>query len=192
MKKSVLILAMSIFSFLTVLNAQKVSEGIYLSANDFLQGKVSYVSDQNKTYKIYLHEAFNGTTIKIVSGESVIKLQKSAIFGYRDSRNVSYRYFNNVPYKIVNPAEQILLYSRMIPSGGLKSSHQVTEYFFSAKADEPLYPLSKYYLKTVLYDQVAFHKLLDVYIHSDEELLAFDNTSKKYQINHIYELSKQQ
>ncbi len=191
MKKSVLILAISIFSFITVLNAQKVSEGIYLSANDFLQGKVSYVSDQNKTYKIYLHEAFQGSTIKIVTDNSVIKLNKSSVFGYRDNKNISYRYFNNVAYKIANPAEQILLYSRMVQAGGLKSNHMVTEYFFSAKADEPIYPLSKYYLKTVLYDEVAFHKLLDVYIHSDDELLAYDSTTKKYQLNHIYDLSKQ-
>lgn len=191
MKKSVLILALSIFSIVLNLNAQTSGMGIYLSANDFTQGKLSYVNNQGKTYKINLHTTFNGATIKISDGNSVIKLQKDAVFGYMDSHNTCYRFIKNVAYKIVNPGEQILLYSKVTTVGGHKSSHQIIEYFFSANASAPLYSLTKWNLKTILHDEVAFHKLLDVYFHSDDELIAYDTTSKMYQLNHVYDLSRQ-
>ena len=86
-------------------------EGVFLSASDFTACKISYANDQfNKRYKIKLHELINTSTIKIVIGDSAISLKKDSIFGYRTKKNVWYRFYNNVTYKIINPGENILLY----------------------------------------------------------------------------------
>jgi hypothetical protein len=172
------------------LNAQKVSEGVYLTANDFTQGKVSYANNNQKKYSLRLHEAFHGSTIKVIIGDSAITLKKGSIYGYRDQLNNSYRFLNNVAYKINNPSEKILLYSIVTTDGGHKSLHNVTRYYFSSNATAPLYPLTKWNLKTVLSEDLAFNKLVDVYFHSDDELIAYDTTSKMYQLNRVYDLSK--
>ena len=124
-------------------------------------------------------------------GDSVIKLNKDSIFGYRDKKNTCYRFYNKVAYKIINPSEKILLYSTTSLEGIPRNRHNVTNYFFSANPDSPLYALSKWNLKTVLYNEVLFHELLDVYFESDKELIAYDRMNNVYLLNRIYELSKQ-
>ena len=138
-----------------------------------------------------MHEVFNTSSIKVVIGDSVIKLNKDSIFGYRDKKNTCYRFYNKVAFKIINPSEKILLYSTTSLEGIPRNRHNVTNYFFSAKPDSPIYALSKWNLKTVLYKEVLFHELLNVYFESDKELIAYDRMNNIYLLNRIYELSKQ-
>jgi len=165
-------------------------EGVFLSANDFTNGKVSYVNNQiNKTHKLYLHEIFHSSSIKIISGDSVIQLNKDSIFGYRDKKNTCYRFYNKVEYKIINPSEKILLYNRTSLVGNLKNSHNITSYYFSENANSPIYPLSKWNLKAVLFNNVPFIQLVEVYFHNDNELLEYDSNNKVYFLNRVYGLS---
>ena len=169
------------------------SEGVYLSAYDFTNSKISFFNNQiNKKYKLCLREFFNAASIKIIIDDSIIKLNKDSIFGYRDKKNICYRFFNKVAYKIINPSEKILLYSKTSLVGGPKNrSNNVTLYFFSENANSPIYRLSKWNLKTILYKDVLFHELLDVYFQSDKDLTAYDSYNKIYLLNRIYEISKQ-
>jgi hypothetical protein len=181
-----------LYSFSSGLAAQTTTQGIYLTAKDFKNGKLSYANNQdNKKYRLYLNDIFNSPSVKIAIGDSIINLKKDEIFGYRDKNNLSYRFFKNIAYKILNPSEKILLYCRTYTTGGTKSNHTVTDYFFSSSADSPMYALSKSNLKTVLYSDIRFHELLDVEFHSDNELYAYDSINKIYNLNRIYELSKQ-
>jgi len=94
------------------LNAQNTNEGIYLSSGDFTKGKISYVNNQsNQKYKLYLHTIFNTSKIEVVIGDSDYTFNKNSIFGYRDKDNTCYRFYKNVAYTIINPSEEILLYS---------------------------------------------------------------------------------
>jgi len=172
--------------------AQKINEGVYLSAADFTTGKISYINSQNnEKYKFYIHDGFNTSLIKIIIGNSVIKLNKDSIFGYRDKKNIYYRFFNKNVYKLINPSEQILLYSRTFSEGGFRNNHSVTNYFFSANANASIYPLSKWNLKKVFYTDIRFLELLDIYFDCDNELISYDIINKIYNLNRIYELSKQ-
>lgn len=192
MKKIVLIFPLLLFSIGTELTAQKINEGVYLTAKDFTNCKVSFVNDQlNKKYKIYLNEAFNSSKIKIIKGDSVIKLNKESVFGYRDKKNNSYRYYNKAEYKIMNPSEKILMYSKSESEGGFRSSHAVTKYYFSENATSPIYALSKSNLKEIFLKDVSFVELLNVYFDSDNDLAAYDNINKGYMLNYVYELSMQ-
>jgi len=191
MKKSMLIYSFLLFSFSTELIAQKINEGVYLSANDFTSGKVSFVNNQSKKYKLYVHNAYNKSTIKIIIGDSVIKLNKDSIFGFRDKDNTCYRFYNKVAYKIINPSEKILLYSTTSSVGAPKNTHWVVNYFFSANANSPICALSKWNLKTVFSSDVTFIELLNTYFQSDSELIAYDNINKKYNLNRIYEMHLQ-
>jgi len=192
MKKLVLVFPLLLFSIGTELTAQKISEGVYLTAKDFTNSKISFVNDQlNNKYKVRLHEIFNSPRIKIIKGDSVIKLNKESVFGYCDKKNNSYRYYNKAEYKIINPSEKILLYSKTSTEGGLKNSHSVMHYYFSENAASPIYELSKSNLKEVFLKDVSFIELLNVYFDSDKDLAAYDNINKGYMLNHVYELSQQ-
>ena len=191
MKCSFFILPLLLFGLDAEVMSQRVNQGVYLSANDFTNGKISFVNNQREKYKLYLHEVFKTSSIKIIIGDSIIKLNKDSIFGYRDKKNTCYRFYNKVAYKIINPSEKILLYSTTSLEGIPRNRHNVTNYFFSANPDSPIYTLSKWNLKTVLYKDVLFHELLDVYFESDKELIAYDSFNKIYTLNRIYELSKQ-
>jgi hypothetical protein len=172
--------------------AQKANEGIYLSANDFTNGKISFANPQiDKKYKMHLNEAFDASSIKIIIGDSIIKINKDSFFGYRDKKNNCFRFYNKVAYKIMNPAEKIILYSNTSLVGGFRNNHRVTNYFFSADAYSPVYPLSKWNLKTILFKDIRFHELLDVYFKSDDELTVHDGLNKIYLLNRVYDESKQ-
>jgi len=190
MKKLILIFPLILFSLATELTAQKISEGVYLSAKDFTINKISFINQADKRYKLRLGEAFNNSKIKIIKGDSVIKLNKESVFGYRDKKNNCYRFYNKAEYQIINPSEKILMYSKSELEGGFRSTHKVTHYFFSENANSPIYALTKWNLKAVFYKDVSFLELLDVYFDSDNQLTAYDSINKIYTLNRVYELSK--
>lgn len=192
MKKLFLFLSVLLlgFVFVSKINAQKAMEGIYLTADDFNHQKISYCNNSDKKYNLYLHEFLNSLTIKIVIGDSIIKLNKSSIFGYCDKYGKYYRYVNNQAYQILNPTDKILLYSKSVSIGGMKSSHTVVKYFFSAGANSSVIPLTKWNIKKAFPNEVAFWKLLDTYFQNDDELYSYDTTNQQYYLDHIYGLIK--
>lgn len=174
------------------LDVQKMNECVYLSANDFINGKMSYghnISESKNNFR--MHGIAFRNHLRIVNGSSVIKLNKDSIFGYRDRKNGCYRFYKNDVYQILNPSGKFLLYSNTSITGQPKNIHRVTNYFFSENANSPLYPLSKMNLKTVLSKDVNFNVLLDVYFPCDKDLIAFDKVNDSYLLNRIYDLSEQ-
>jgi len=191
MKKLVLIIHILILGLAIGLNAQNINQGVYLSANDFTSGKISYINENgNEKYKFYLHEFLNASTIKIIKGDKIIKLKKDSIYGFRDKNNNSYRFYKNDEFKKINHSSNIILYSKSTLEGDLKNKHLVLTYYFSATADSPVYELTKWNLKSVFINDVPFQKLLDVHFQSDNELSAYNSQSKTYDLNHIYDISK--
>jgi len=74
--------------------------GVYLSANDYTNGKVSYANNQNnKKYKFYLHEIYHTSSLKIISGDSVVKLNKYSVFGYCDKHDANFCFVNKAAIK---------------------------------------------------------------------------------------------
>jgi hypothetical protein len=171
---------------------QTAKEGVYLSSEDFVNGKISFSRNTtDNSYKFHLNDVSFRSPIKIVTANKVIKLNKDSIFGFRDQKNIFYRFYNKGTYKILNPTEKILLYSNTSIIGEPKNIHRVTNYFFSENANSPLYPLSKWNLKKVLSKDISFQILLDVYFPGDTDLTAYDRLNKRYLLDRVYELSKQ-
>jgi hypothetical protein len=172
--------------------AQKENEGIYLSANDFTNGKISYTHNINDgNYKFRLHDISFNSPIKIIAGNKIISVNKDLVYGYRDKENTCYRFYNKGTFKILNPFEKIILYSTSSLVGSPRNIHRLTNYFFSADAASPIYKLTKWNMKMILGKDVYFHELLDIYFQSDDELTAYDDLNKIYLLNRIYNESKQ-
>jgi len=192
MKRIFLIISFFILIFNNHLTAQSRGEGVFLSANDFKNGKISYRHNKTDTkYKFHLNNISFRSPLKIVTRDTVVKLDKDSIFGYLDKNNICYRYCNKSVYKILNPSGKILLYSNTTIEGWPKNMHRITHYFFSVNASSPVYLLSKSNLRTVLADDTYFQILLDVYFPFDKDLSTYDDINKRYLIERIYELSEQ-
>src|SRR5690349_1286957 len=110
-----------------ILCAQNVPGGIYLSAADFTGNKLSFTPLQGSRYRLVLNEILYKPVLKIIIGRSVYRLTKDSVFGYCDKENAVYRFYEGNIYKIVNPDEAILMYSRN-HSGGYKNLHTIISY----------------------------------------------------------------
>ncbi len=180
----VIILLLSVRDFTL---AQK--SGIYVTSSDFDSGRVSFVKKEKLKYKFQTDNLFNATYVKVVIGDSVFKFHKDSIFGYRDEYNVSYRFYHKRTYRIINPKDGILLYSFSAIINP-KGHHSSVSYFFSVNNSSSIYPLTKLNLKRVFSNDSNFHELIDMYFHSDNDLIAYDSFYKQYKINRIYQIKQ--
>ncbi|MEO6304342.1 MAG: hypothetical protein ABIP51_14345 [Bacteroidia bacterium] len=169
------------------IKAQSTQEGLYLSYNDFITGKISFQKEPGKKYKLKLNNLFNTSLVFVTMGNSKFNLKKDSIFGYCD-KNTSYRFYKNLNYKILNPTESVLLYSYS-SLGGNKNTEVITTYFFSIEPTCPVIKLSKQNLKIAFIENGIFIDLLDTYFHNDDELLNYDKGHDIYLLNRIYQLS---
>lgn len=157
--------------------------GVFLNADDFRSKRVTYTKNAGKKYTFHSNNIFSISFIKITIGDSVYKLKKDSLFGYRTKENVCYRVINKEEYEIINPTETILLYSKTCLTG--YKSNQTIGYYFSLKANSEIFPLSIYYLKLVSKGDSLFHDQLDIYFRNDEDLLEYDNFNNIYKINKL-------
>jgi hypothetical protein len=171
-------------------NGQRINEGIFLSATDFVNEKVSYANVGGEKYRLTVNRLFQPSSIKVHLDGKVISIKKDDVYGYRDKNGTIFRFIRQTPYKISNPGNELLLYSSTALIVGHRENHYVTSYFFSAGADAPVFPLSKWNLSLVLYKNINFLQLLNLYFQCDTDLTAFDNTNKIYLLNRVYEQSK--
>lgn len=158
------------------LSAQKDSSGIYKTAEDFQQRKLSYaINCKTEKHKINPNLIFNGDEVKVKHKGVTYMLKKDEVFGYRDCKSEEYKFVNNVEYSILNPTEPLLLYFYQHPAHSAKNVDQYPPmYFFSKDATSSLQALTKENLKTAFPDYHKFHDALDANFKSDSQLYSYD------------------
>ena len=170
---------------------QNIEQGVYLSAKDFNNKKISYSPMPKKKYKMDLNDFFNNPTIKITIADSSYTFHKDSIFAYRDKENRIYRLYGRESYEILNPKEKILIYSHT-SLGGNKNTQSIVKYYFSSSSEGKIQTLTKWNLKTSFPTDSVFHELLDMYFRTDDELMNYDSFYKIYKINRAYQFSKEE
>jgi len=127
MKKmySLLMLAGGLFALTQNSFAQKDSSGIYKTADDFKQRKLSYaINYKTEKHKINDNLLFNNAEIKVKHHGEKYTLQKSETYGYRSTKGQEYRFIDNKAYKILNPGEALLIYVYKHPSHSPKEAEK--------------------------------------------------------------------
>lgn len=177
-----------LFFLNSILNfAQKNNlSGVFLNAADFRSKRITYTEIYGKKYRFHPNNFLCTSFIKITIGDSVYKLKKDSVFGYRTKENKCYRVYRNEEYEIINPNEKILIYSKTFFTG--YKTNQVTKYFFSIFSDADIYPLTKYNLKQATVGDLPLHDQLDIYFRNDEDLIEFDSFYNMYKINKVYQI----
>src|ERR1700752_679015 len=128
--------------------------GLYLTAQDFLDHKLSYESDGSNANKIKLHATFGGYKVIVIQNGKKHMFSKSEIFGYQ-LNGQDYRYYNNAAYRIIDTKGFCIYgYCRLIPAGkGLKD---VESFYFSSAPDEEIKPLTMDNLQAVFSKNTRF------------------------------------
>ncbi|GAB2821007.1 hypothetical protein [Ferruginibacter profundus] len=174
--------------------AQKDSSGIYQTADDFRNHKLSYaINYKTAKHKINDYLLFNSKQVKVKHHGITYTLDKSATYGYKSTTGEVFRFVGNETYQILNPDEDILLYLHTNPvDPRVYPAKKVEEhYYFSKAADSLVVDLTIGNLKKGFSENSKFLAFIDKYFEKDEQLTSYDTKNKMYTLNRLLKLSKQ-
>lgn len=159
--------------------------GVYLSATDFRNEKMTYVTDCsiNKS-NIKLNLLFDRPHFTVTHDGQSNRLQKTDIFGYKACDGDTYRFVGKRRYSILNPTEEILLYR--FETIASKNQKPQIFYKFSKFANHEVYDLTIKNLKIHFPNNPKFHDQLTAVFNSDKDLTNYDSFYNMYQVNRIY------
>lgn len=163
---------------------QNQALGIYLSANDFIQNKLSYKTLKNKQC-LLVHELVYKNFISIKTHKQKIKLSKDSVFGFQDKYGQLYRFYKKSTYAIINPIDSIVFYSQT-KLGGFKHNQPETYYYFSKHVDAPITELSIDNIKREFKNYTLFYDVITLFFKDNESLLTYDTFKQQYLINYLY------
>ena len=180
-----ILLAGGILTFSTVI-AQKDSSGIYLTANDFKAGKLSYaINYKTEKHKINDYIFLNSAQVNVKHHGNTYKLDKNNIYGYKSTKGEEFRFVMDQQYKILNRGEHVLIYEYEEP--GIDPRHPLLSllytYYFTTDAANPPVQLTKENLKKAFPGNQGFNGKIDENFNTDEDLITYDKLHKMYKLN---------
>jgi hypothetical protein len=167
--------------------AQSTVCGLYLTADDYHNQKLSFKTTDADGNSIKFNEFLGSGRIVVVYNGKKQTFFKSAIYGYR-SNNCDYRYFNNIPYKVIDGRDFYLYSSSKIVQQG-KWSKSVDSYYFSSTAIADIEPLSIKNLQSAYASNPRFRYLIESHFETDNSLTAYDSAVNEYKVKYLYEHS---
>lgn len=165
------------------------SGGLYSTADDFQQQKITYPVDcSNSKDRLKLNDLFGSSKGYIISKGEKHEFTKSSVYGYRTCKNENYRFYKNSAYRIVDTAGFYIYYRNMQaePAKG-KGSLRTDTYFFSTHAGNAIQLLTLDNLKKAFPGNRSFQYALDAHFRSDKDLVAWDAYGKTYKVKYLYE-----
>ena len=182
---AILMLAALLVVAAPVSAADKTSSGIYLTADDFQNGKLSSEGwRSDSSHKLQLHDVLDKPYIHVTHGNETQKYDKSEVYGFRDSDGRSYRFVGNKEYQILEPKDLYIYSADVLVSGG-KGARTEKAYYFSVGAAAEAIPLTIDNVKKAFPNNHKFHDRLDMMFSSDSQLREYDNFHKMYKVNRL-------
>jgi len=167
--------------------AQGQTCGLYLTADDYHNHKLSFKTSGNDGNSIKLNEFLGSQKIIVVYNGKHEVFYKSAVYGYHNNSN-DYRYFNNTAYKVIDDRDFYIYSSPKLVQQG-KWSKSVDVYYFSNTAVSDVEPLSVKNLQTAFAGNARFRYLLEAQFTTDNALTAYDFAANEYKVKYLYEHS---
>lgn len=195
MKKNIFLLT-AIGLLATSLNAtaQKDSSGIYQTADDFRNHNLSYaINYKTEKHKINDWLFLDASQVKVKHHDTTYTLDKSSIYGYKNTTGEVFRFVDNTAYEIMNPDEELLLYKHTAPSDvkANPTKREEEHYYFSKDAISSPVDLTIDNLKKAYRDNSKFLALIDKYFKTDQQLMSYNAKQKTYTLNQLQHMSKQ-
>ena len=135
--------------FVSSVMAQTDNSGIYKTASDFQQKKLSYaVNYTTENHKFNDDVLFNNNEIIVKHKGEKFKIDKNSTYGYKNTKGEVFRFVDANEYLLLNPTEPIFIYSYKHPKVSNKSPiGYITDYLYRVNAPSIPQPLTKNNLK---------------------------------------------
>ncbi len=170
-------------------SGNNIHSGIYLSANDYQNKKLSLeINCDSSKHKIKLHDFFSKPYIDVIHEGKKYHYMKDSIFGYRDCDGNDFRFDNKREYQIME-SDSITIYRIQVAQGGKEAIRLVSEYYFSTKLNAEILSLTMNNLKTAYPVNHKFHDLLDMQFNDGSALYKYDSFHKTYKMVRLLKLS---
>ena len=167
------------------------TSGVYLTAADYKEGRVSFEGDcRSKVHKLELHDILNKPYIHVTHQGEKRRYDKRELFGFRACDGGNYRFVSNLEYQILEAKDlYIYVYERCVSHG--KGSHADREYYFSVGPDDQVRALTLENLKSAFPDNHRFHDNLDATFGKRKKLSEYDKFDKMFKVNQLLIASRE-
>ena len=183
-----IVLISGFFAF-SIANAQVECSGVYLTAQDFVAGKLIPATDGRPRSQNMEEQVFNSKYIFVNHGDYHYKMNVRDVYALRSCEGQIVRVYNGGYYTILNPGEKILLYL-VICSPASKGDVFTRKYFFSKDADSMIENLTLDNLRVAFSDNHNFLDVINTQFRTDRDLRTYDEASRCYKVNSIYRISQ--
>lgn len=187
MKKIFLNIMMCVLfvSITVATKGQKDSSGVYMSAVDFTNKKLTYgINCKTENHKIKLNIFFNRDYITVIHEGNKYNISKDSVFGFKTCNGSSYRIADKIDYTILNADDNLLLYE-FIPMSAPKNP-QPPVHKFSKGADGPMLDLTIENVKNIYPDNNLFHDEIENTFRSNSSLLSYNRYHKQYKLVRLF------
>lgn len=187
MKKIFLNIMMCVLfvSITVATKGQKDSSGVYMTAVDFTNKKLTYgINCKTENHKIKLNNFFNRDYITVIHEGNKYNISKDSVFGFKTCNGSSYRIADKIDYTILNADDNLLLYE-FIPMSAPKNP-QPPVHKFSKGADGPMLDLTIENVKNIYPDNHLFHDEIENTFRSNSSLLSYDRYHKQYKLVRLF------
>ena len=187
---SILLIAILFFCSAYYSKAQTQSKGLYLTADDYAQHKLSYSEDPSDTNgnKISIHEFIGSNNVTVFTKGKKLSFDKNQIFGYHDAGGSDYRFFDGNAYQIVDTAGFFIYsFDRLVQKG--RGPRPKRAWYFSKKSNSPLLSLTFQNLLSVFPDNQKFRYMIEVASVYNVKPEAYDSELNEYKIKELYKRS---
>jgi hypothetical protein len=188
--KQLFVLSLLAVFFTATVCAQTGSSGIFLTAKDYMNGKLEYaIQCDSQSHTIKTDPMFKRNRVIVKHEGKTYKINKDSVYAVRYCSGVVKRIYQKKAYQMVNEGEDILLYKVATLSMGKGQSAETT-WYFSKDVTWPIQPLTIGNLVGAFPDNHTFHDAVIAEFKTDAELSKYDDTHKMMRINRLYENAK--
>jgi hypothetical protein len=164
----------------------KNKSGVYMSFADFKAQKLNLEVDYTKEkHKIKSNDFLNKSDIDVIHMDKKYTFAKKDIYGFRDSKGVDFRFFENKEYQII-AADTIFLYLKQenvqVKTGKNPQNKSVDKYYLSLSGNSEILPLTVANLKQAFPENHKMHDALDMMFKSDNDLAEYDKFHKSFKV----------
>jgi hypothetical protein len=190
MKKLSFVLLIGCYCSISALKAQPECSGVYLTADDFVVGKLSYACAARSTSKQSYYNLLAKNHFFIIRQDYAWRrIDKKDVFAIKSCEGEIVRIYQGNNYYLQNPGDCILIYKEvMFPAS--KGSITRVKYWFSINPVSDIQELTIDNLKAAFSDNRQFEDALDAHFRDDSDLYTYNYTNKYFELTRVYESCK--
>jgi hypothetical protein len=187
MKKSSLSLLIGCFLVLST-RAQSTC-GVYLTAQDFVSGKLYSLYLSKKGSKLPDEALIEKKHLVLNKNGAEMRVDQKDVYALRCSDGSIIRIYRDGRYTLLDPGESILIYMvKVYPAA--KGNVLRTRYYFSKEAGSDIEALTLDNVKKAYSRNTKFDDALETEFRNDNELCAFDKAHNCYKLSRLYAANK--